>query len=267
MFGRYALPSDDVAGTATGVTASAEDTEYPAENLVAPTNTGHLNLPSRPAKLVSTSGSWVITFASPVTVRAAALIYHNLDAGLDVTLEPSGGTPISITIPAHIEGGVEGLTPETVNAWAEFAAQSSATWTLSINAANSLDVVVGRLLLIETLRQLDTDVRWGVEEVEEFGLIEHATELGVETIYDLHGRRRSFAGELKVRDYEAPSLISLARSARGRIQPWLLIPDEDVNDAWLVRFVESLWSRTRETVNFNTFPFRVKELSRGLPWP
>jgi hypothetical protein len=261
MFGRYALPSDDVAGTASGVVASAEDPEYPAENLVAPTNTGHLNLPSRPAKLVSTSGTWTVSFASPVTLRAAALIYHNLDAGLDVTLEPGGGTPIAFTIPAHPEDGWP------INPWVEFDAQTSATWVLSINEANSLDVDVGRLLLIENLKQLDTDVRWGVEETEDFPLIEHATELGVETLYELTGRRASFVGELKVRDYEAPSLISLARSARGRIQPWLLIPDEDVNRACLVRFVESAWSRTRETVNFNTFPFRVKELSRGLPWP
>ncbi len=260
MFGRYALPSDDVAGTASSVTASAEDPEYPAENLVAPTNTGHLNLPSRPAKLVSTSGFWDITLPAPATVVAAALIYHNLDAGLDVTLEPSGGTPVSFVIPTHPEDGWP------ISPWIEVD-QTATVWRLAINEANSLDVDVGRLLLVTSLRQLDTDVRWGVEEAEDFGLIEHATELGVETIYDLPGKRRSFAGEIKVRDYEAPSLISLARSARGRIQPWLLIPDEDVNDAWLVRFVESRWSRIRETVNFNTFPFRVQELSRGLPWP
>jgi hypothetical protein len=263
MFGRYALPSDDYAGLSSSVSASAEDPEYPAGNLVALANTGHLNLPSRPAKLVSSSGSWTVSFDAPVTVEAAALIYHDLDAGLDVTIN---GEPI--IIPPHIEGGIANVTPETVNAWVEFDTPLTASsFTLSINEANSLDVVVGRLLLIGTLRQLETDVRWGEEEMEDFGLIEHPTELGVETMYDLPGRRRAFAGELKVRDSEAPSLISLARSARGRILPWLLIPDEDINDAWLVRFEESRWSRTRETINFNSFPFRVRELSRGLPWP
>lgn len=267
MFGKYALPSDDVAGTASSVTASAEDTDYPAENLCPPTNTGHLNLPSRPAKLTSTSGTFTVTFDAPVTIGAMALIYHDLDAGLDVTLEPDGGTPIAITIPPHVEGGQEGLTPETVNAWAEFDPQTSDTWVLSINEANSLNVVIGRLMLFEALRQLETDVAYGVQEVEEFGRIEHATELGVETLYDLPGRRRKYMGELKLRDSEAPSLVSLGRSARGRIQPWLLVPDEDVNDCCLVRFIEPAWSRTRETINFNTFPFQVQELSRGLPWP
>ena len=49
--------------------------------------------------------------------------------------------------------------------------------------------------------------------------------------------------------------------------PWLLIPDEAVNDAWFVRFEDLATARVRETINFNRIPFRVRELSRGLPWP
>jgi hypothetical protein len=52
-----------------------------------------------------------------------------------------------------------------------------------------------------------------------------------------------------------------------RVRPWVLIPDVDVNEAWIVRFEDNRWSRTRETLNHNIFPFRVKELSRGIPWP
>ena len=102
MFGLYALPSDDKAGTAT-VTASAPDTGYRAQNLVAPTNTGHLNLPSRPAKLTATSGWFHLAFPSAITVVGAALIYHNFLEGLDVTLEVGLGSPtatIDIPIPA-----------------------------------------------------------------------------------------------------------------------------------------------------------------------
>ena len=49
MFGRYALPTDDLASTATGVTASAEDSGYPAENIIA-------NPAANPAKLTATAG-------------------------------------------------------------------------------------------------------------------------------------------------------------------------------------------------------------------
>lgn len=271
MIGRYALPSDDLAGSATtvevgGGSPSQEDAEYPAENLIAPTNTGHLNLPSRPAKLTTTSGYWELTFDAPITVRGVGLIYHNLDAGLDVTIEAGSGSPLSfsqaITIPTHWENG---WPPSP---WVEFAsAQTHSVWRLSINGDNSEAVMVGRLLLLAQIRDLENDVRWGVEEVEEQGQVEHMTEGGVETLYELWGPRRSFMGELALMDDTASELITLYRTARNRIQPWLLIPDEDVNDAWFVRFQEPQWSRTREMIEHNIFPFRVKELSRGLPWP
>ncbi len=260
MFGRYALPTDDAAGAGT-VTASAADPDYPAGNLVAASNSGHLNLPSRPAKLTAGTGYWDVTLPGATAVVAAALIYHNLDAALNVTLEPSGGTPVPITIPAHTEDGA------TVSPWVEFAPQTATVWRLAINGTNSINAQVGRLLLLTSLRELATDVRWGVEEIEDHDLIEHTTERGVETIYDLGGKRRSFSGEFGVPDDQAGSLISLARSAHGRVQPWLLIPDEAVNDAWLVRYQESRWNRTRATLNFNTMPFSVRELSRGVQWP
>ena len=271
MIHKYALPSADIAGTATSVVASTsgspatsdEDAEYPGINMVAPTNTGHLNLPSRPAKLTTLSGSWLITFPSSVTLVGAALIYHNLDAGLDVSLDPTAGTPIDFTIPAAWENG---WWPSP---WMEFAAQSATTWTLSINAANSVAPQVGRLLLYESggIQTFSTDVRFGEVEAEDQGQIEHVTEAGVETLYELWGPRRSFSGDLGLLDSEATELQTLYRTARNRIQPWLLIPDAAVNDAWLVRFDNTNWERTRSNPNFNSFPFRVTELSRGLPWP
>lgn len=265
MFGLYALPSDDLAGSATTVATigspSDEDSEYPAENLIAPTNTGHLNLPSRPAKLLDTSGGWELTFASPITVGGLHLVYHNLDEGLDVTLEPDGGTPITITIPAQWEN------EWWISPWKTFTPQSSAIWRLLINGTNSLPVQVGRLLLYNEWRQMPTDVRYGVEEAEDQGMIEHVTEGDVETMYELFGPRRSVSGEISLTDDEKPDLLTLFRSARNRILPWSLVPDATVNDAWFVRFAEARWSRVHETIGAHVFPFRVRELSRGLPWP
>src|SRR5262245_30755393 len=97
-FGLYAWPSDDLAGTAADVfvgsggspslstgsppfpyssgSPSDEDPEYPATNLIAPSLTGHLNRPSRPAKLLSFSGAWHLFFTSPITVSSFHLVYH-----------------------------------------------------------------------------------------------------------------------------------------------------------------------------------------------
>ena len=267
-FGLYALPSDDLAGTATDVEVSSgggdEDAEYPGENLIALTNTGHLNLPSRPAKLTSFSGYWELVFAAPITASAFHLVYDNFDAGLNVTLIPDGGTPIAITIPSRWGNG---WWPSPAGS---FQAQTSDRWRLSINAANSLRPQVGRLLLYGSggFRNLQNDVEWGVEEIEEQGQIEHTTEAGVETLYELWGPRRSFIGSFNLNNTRSDTLIELYRDARNRILPWTLIPDEDqMDDAWFVRFQDSQWSRTRSNPDGNNFPFRVKELSRGLPFP
>jgi len=265
-FGRYALPEDDVAGTADTVIGSAEDSEYPAENIVAPTNTGHLNLPSRPAKLTTLSGYWELVFPAPVEIVGAAIIYHNFEEGLDVTIEAGTGSPLSfsqaIDIPASFENDW------AISPWVLFdSPQTFDTWRLSVNEDNYLAPMVGRFLLLTALRDLDNDVRWGVVEEEEQGQVEHRTEGAVETLYELWGPRRSFLGELALLNSAANNLITLHRSARNRILPWLLIPDEGINDAWFVRFQEAKWSRTREMIEHNIFPFRVQELSRGLPWP
>lgn len=253
MFGRYALPSDDLATAAT-VTASAADPGYVAANLVR-------NPPSRPAKLTTNTGYWDLVFAAPVEIGAMAMLYHNIDSGLDVTLEPDGGTPINIDVPSwHPDG-----TP--ISPFQEFDAQTSDTWRLSINAANTLTIDVGRLMLFAALRDLGNDVRWGVEEDEEYGLIEQATELGVELIAPIGGKRRRFSGEFALDNTHAATLTALFQSAQSRYLPWLLIPDVAVNDAWIVRLEENKFTRVRETYDHNIFPFRVRELSRGTPWP
>lgn len=266
MFGKYALPTDDRAGLATAIVTSGgspgdEDPEYPAENIVATSTTGHLNLPSRPAKLLTDGpGYWELTVPS-VTIKAAAVIYHSFDEGLDVTLVLDGGTPIPVPIPAPYSDGFP------VSPWVEFDPVTVDLVRLSVNEANSKALQVGRLLLLAEIRQLDNDVRWGVVETEEHQRIEHATMFGVETVYDMGGKRRAIDGEVTLPNDECGDFIDLFQKGRGRVQPWLLIPDAEENNAWLVRFEDPGWSRTRETINHNIFPFRVREVARGLPFP
>jgi hypothetical protein len=224
MFHKFALASDDSAGQATSFTVGGtEDAEYPAENLVASSNTGHLNLPSRPAKLEEDTGYWELGFSSPISIMAAAIIYHNFDEGLDVDLVINGTTTVPVTIPAPF---VDGWTKSP---WVEFSPISASTVRLAVNGTNSL----------------------------------------VETVYDMGGKERAINGEVALTNDVAGDFISIFQRAKNRIQPWLLIPDADADDpdAWLVRAEDPFWSRTRETINHNIFPFRVREVSRGLPFP
>lgn len=270
MIGRYALPLDDQCyRIGPTVTASAEDPAYLAANLVDPN-------PAKPAKLTANSGNWVLDFGTPVTIVGAALFYHNLDNGLAVTLEAnsanSWGSPafsIEITIPGKTEDNYP------VSPWIEFVddgAQTYQYWRLVCGNGspdNENPISVGRLMLLSAIRDLTNDVRWGVVEEEDHKIIENPTELGVLTIYELGGKQRRFSGELALQDTTgvAQAFVALIRSARGRALNWLLIPDAAVNDAWVVRVEESRWSRTRETIDHNIFPFRVQEEARGLDWP
>jgi hypothetical protein len=55
-------------------------------------------------------------------------------------------------------------------------------------------------------------------------------------------------------------------SLAGSVMPFLLIPREDRNDAWLVR-PDYASRRSHKEGNWEVWPFSVREVSRGLPWP
>jgi len=275
MFGRYALPTDDLIDALEPVlSSSTEDSAYPLTNW-------YEVIPSKPAKLTTASGRIIAAFAEPVNVAAVALPYHNLDEGFPVYLEwnssNSWGSPVGsqqIPIPAWTQE----VPPWSVSPFIEVTGSPTYQyWSLVFGGSgsplteNSQAISIGRWSLLGALRDLGNDVRWGVEDGEEHFVIEHDTAVGVDLIYPLGGKRRSSNGEFALRD-EAPNedlqeLIRLFRSSQMRLRPWHLVRDETVNEIRIVRFVENRWSWTRETINHNILPFRVKELSRGLPWP
>lgn len=266
MFGLYALPLDDLTqGDSVTVSAEAnEESAYGAVQLIA-------EGPARPAGITADNGRWIIDAGAPISPVAAAALYHNIDAGtgtmrLEANSSDSWGSPPwtqDFVVPSATEDGW------SVSPWMFLEGSPSYRyWALAVDGPNSIDPIrVGRLMLLGTLRQMQNDVRWGVIEEEEHHILEHATDLGIETIYELGGKRRRFSGEFALDNSTSNEFITLCRSAKSRLTPWLLIPDETVNDAWIVRFEEPRWARTREIIDHNIFPYRVRELARGLPWP
>lgn len=265
----YALPSDDLAPSATLVTASAEDPGYPADLVIDPN-------PAHPAKLTTTSGDWVLQFPLAIAPVAAVLVYPQLDAGLAVSLQgnnaDSWGAPAfsqAFSIPGPHEDGA------SISPILELTGTPSfAYWRLHVTGTNSVPVAVGRLMLLSNLRTFEdgTSVQWGVEEDEDYGIVEMATELGVETIYDLGNKRRSLQGQMLLRQAGATQFLELRRATRGRVEPWLLIPFEGINDAYLVRWSERVQTRQINWPDLvsgyaQVLPMRVTEVSRGLPWP
>lgn len=282
MTSYYARPDDDLALEADTVTASAEDSEYPADNLISENA-------AKTAKLSTTSGSWVLAFAAKVAPEAVVLANQYLDAGLSVAIQgndtDSWGSPAfsqAITIPAKRRDGPASQR-WTVNPWALLGDLDDPTgylfWRLVIIGTNSQNVAVGRLLLLSSLRAVDLfyDSEMGESDrpQDDAGQIVQPTELGVETIYTIGGPRRgmttvmlasdSSAGTAPVQD--AADFRALHESADGREHPFIFIPFPDENDAWLVRFDSPAGERTHKQGGYQRWPFDVREVSRGLPWP
>lgn len=270
MIGSYCLPSDDLIDRLLPtITASDEDPAYPVTNW-------SVIEPAKPSKLTTPTGWWEFDFGVAVNAAIFAPIYHNFDPGLPVILKWNSSS--SWTNPA----GVADITvPEwTEDGWSvsPFEALVSTPtyryYRLEValgSPGNSYPLSLGRPFLGGAIRHTTSDVRWGVVEDNEQRVIDGRTEGDVDKVTEIWGPRRSFQGEFRLDDTDAARLLTLHRTARNRVKPWLLIPDVDVNEAWIVRFLENKSSRTRETLGSNGmssgFPFRVQELSRGIVWP
>lgn len=282
--GYYARPDDDLAQAAVAVASATADPNYPAANLI------QWN-PAKPAKLTGTSGDWVVQLAGPQEVAAVAIPYHYLDAGLDVRIQgntsDSWGTPAfshAITIPAKRLDGPS-YQRWTVTPYLIFdTPQTYQYWRLAIVGTNSQPVAVGRLMLLGAIR--DVSLRFDGSDIEEAdgppdGFIQNTTELGVELPIVIGGPRRAMSAMLIASDLYA-SVMNVADateymqlfqslyggdSLAGSVLPFLLIPREDRNDAWLVRPEGQASSRSHKEGNWEVWPFSVREVSRGLPWP
>lgn len=262
---QYQHYSDNKAPNATvTVNVGTAATGYPATNLQD-------RNPAKPAKLAETSGAWVFAFAAAQRVDIAALVMHNLTAGLAVRIQghasSSWGAPTFnqlITIPAYRDDGFP------VNPWLDltglsgYSAAGFQFWRVWVEGVNAAGVAIGEVWLGQTKRTLSPNINWGESQDEERKLIEHSTDYGVDTIYDLGVTRRSIMGDIDAPDTTRDALRTWWRDSRGRAQAFLIMPDGAVNDAWMVR-----WADARQAVRFdltdrNTVALSFQEVSRGL---
>lgn len=271
-FARYGLPGDDLLValsptiTVDGGSPSLEDPAYPITNWLA-------RRPSKPSKLLTDTGGWLFDFGAPANVAFFSPIYHNWDEGMHVTLKwgNTSSTLVgsqNIIIPPWTEDGW------SVSPWIEVSnSPTYQYWRLTVSGSpgNSYPLSLGRPVFLGAIRDVGNDVRFGAVRSEAHNIIEMQTYLGVETIYPLGGKRGDIVGTLALRDEEpnedSDKFISLVRSAVGRTLPWILIPNIDINEAWMGRFIESGFSDTEDMLNNHVFSFGFRELSRGLPDP
>lgn len=277
----------ELARTAIAVTGSAEVSQYEAENLIS--------YHSRPAKLSTTTGWWVLQFASPIAPAFAMLWSHYLDAGLsDVTIQGnssnSWGSPAfeaEFTIPS------KRLDGPSYQRWTRFPMLELGDlpdeggyswWRLNIGTANSQAIIVGQLLLYSQLIQFDLLHVDGSPWPQSDKTIEfsHPTDLEVETgLYRLGGPRRMLSGYAVGTDLsagtapiqQASDFQNQHEADEGRAYPFAFLPFGDFDDAgnypdaWYVRPEANDLPREHRQGGYQVFPYAVREIARGLPWP
>jgi hypothetical protein len=263
LFGKR---GDNVASLATiTIESGVADATYPPAFLVD-------GLPQKPAKLAGTTGAWLFDFGAPKRVDVAALIHHNLTAGLNVRLQANAanawGAPTvdaAFTIPAYFDDGFP------VNPWIDLTAVGGYSaggfryWRLVIVGVNTAPVAIGEVWLGATKRVLSPNITWGEKANDRRMIVENRTNHGVSTIYDLGTTIRRFSGTLDTTDAGRDALRSWWRDARGRFHPFLLVPDSSVNDALLVRWASEDLDRTLNFLDRNTIDLAWEEVCRGLP--
>lgn len=265
----YQYYSDNVAklATITIETGTPPDdlTAYGPETLVD-------DNPAKVAKIDSTTAAWQLDFGATQPLALAALIHGTFDAGGNVRLQgnatPSWGAPaseIAFTIPPWYASGTTRAWPQ--NPWLDLTETSFYTtgyrYIRLVMAGHSQPVQLGQLWLSATPRWLDPDVRWGVTRRHEKPIIENVTSYLVSTIYPRGTTRWRETGTIPATDDLVAELRRQWFDTDGRVYPFLLVPDGDVNRCYLVRATTEFtdqWSWP----NVHDLTVTFEEVGRGL---
>jgi len=264
----YALPTDNLSPVATGggvdwaVNTGTVDSEYPAANL------GDLN-PAKPAKLTTTTGSWVRDLGSAQQVDWLFVPMHNLTAALSgVKIQgnatDSWGAPSidqALVVPAYMEDGFP------YGFWFDLTGIGTRTfryWRFLVGTANGAAVAIGEVWLVATKRSLVHNIYWGLDEGDEHGVVEHRTPYGVVSLFDLATKTRSIDGETSTSDVGLAALKTWHRACAGRAKPTAIVLDPAINDAMMVRWANVQLKFRRRFPNFNDVKLNFEEMSRGL---
>lgn len=265
---QYALRSDDITTLlAWSVETGTEVTGYEATHIGT-------DVIARPAKLEEQAGAWLADATGrpggKQRVDAIVLPMHNLDAALEVRLQgnatDSWGGPTfnqQITIPAYRADGFPPGAFLDITGLSGYTSAGFEYWRVVVVGTNTNPVAL-KVKLLAQLQTLDPNISWGQVETEERKIIEHETDYGVSSVYDLGVTRRQLLGDLDSPDLQRAAMRTLWQGTSGRAYPFVLIPDPDVNDAWFVRFLDTKLDVTLNLIDRNAIRVGFQEVSRGL---
>lgn len=138
----------------------------------------------------------------------------------------------------------------------------SSPYTLVLTSASGV-VKVGRICLVSAVYPLNVVYGWQTGRRRP-GEITVTTRLGTVITHSADIRTRWAKGVVNLSSDEV-ILKAIDAGAWGTYKPFMLIPDEAVNDAWFVRFASSDFSTAIPNYDVRDIPVAFDELSSGPP--
>lgn len=242
--------------------SSTSDATYPAAN-------ARDLIPSKPGKLTATTGTYAYDFGSARRADVAAIIHHNLTAGLDVRVQASTVSNFSsLAIDANITIPAYGADSYPTNPWLDitavpgYSASGFRYWRLNVVGTNGANVAIGDFLLATHKRTLARGPLWGSERGHERVVTEAVTYSGEVLRIDRGVTLRTIRVALLVTDTELDTVMGWWGSSRGSARPVLCVPNTEKNDCLLALFTPQQ-PYVRRLRNANELTLQLRELSRG----
>lgn len=236
------LVQDDLIWDA-GLSMTNEDAAYPVGNAQG-------LAPVPPAK--STTNTTTITITPATGGTPLYLSLHNTNA----TSGTFAGN--AITFPGTEADG-QRLNPRLD---LRSLGIGAGPWNLVLTKASGT-VWVGRICLVTAVHALNVAYGWQTGRKRP-GEVTVTTRLGTVIKHSAGIRTRWARGAVNLEADES-MLRALDAGADGSRLPFMLIPDEAVNDAWFVRLATSEFSVTVPNIDVREVPLAFDELSMGPP--
>lgn len=192
--------------------------------------------PHNPVRTTSTGASFNSSGTSTAGVNGVVLANTNLDGAKNVTI--SGGVSGTLVTPTVPGDGIP------LNGWKEVTPATTGSVNISVSG-NSVTVVLGELIagVLETIGLLPgSDLHPEDYRVAGDSVIRRVG-------YDMGYTGRTLEAQMILTAADKDKIVAWYDATRQGSRPSVLIPDENVNDAWLVIFT-NLDVRPWENDNF-----------------
>ncbi len=258
---RYTRGSDIITVGTVTVDSGTADTDYPASNLID-------LKPNVPAKLTTTTGSFLRDLLTDTLVNYVLITHHNLSI-IEVRLQGNAtntwATP-SVDIVLTIAAPYLDLFPVSVGVDLETLVPVAATrtkryWRIKIVGTNAAPVSIGEWTLFSATRTLD--VLWG--DVHALGRpdVFHETEVGVQHVYDIGTTVRGYGCEVICNSTVKTEIETWFRSTQGRTKPVLIIPD-NFAEPMLMRMNRPTFTYSDKDPQVVSASLEFAELNKGM---